>query len=143
MRRHDRFFFHRGVNTTRSENKSNPFFKYLTLKIPSHLYLFRVFTFASKTGGLNRRGTVEQTVDEDEGVNGHSLHTLTYGIEEWRGAPRLLGSLLTAHSHLERLTHESVVKREDDPIDEVCCDKSLTCFFFFFSFCVVFGLNSA
>lgn len=53
-----------------------------------------------------------------------------YGIEEWRGALRLLGSLLTAHSHLERLTHESVVKGEDDPIDEVCSDKS---YFFFFS----------
>lgn len=31
---------------------------------------------------------------------------------------------LSARSHLERLMHESVVKREDDPNDEVCCDKS-------------------
>lgn len=59
-------------------------------------------------------------------------HTLMYGTQEWQGAPGLLGSLLTAHSHLERLMHKSVVKGEDDPIDEVCCDKSLNFFFFFF-----------
>lgn len=53
-----------------------------------------------------------------------TVYTLMYGIEGKRAALRFLGSLLTAHSHLERLTHESVVKGEDDPIDEVCCDKS-------------------
>lgn len=36
--------------------------------------------------------------------------------------------------------HESVVKGEDDPIDEVCCDKSYEVFFS--PLCVVFGLNS-
>lgn len=98
-----------------------------TQKIPLHLLPF--YLFASTAGG----GLV--------GASGHSLHALMYGIGGEPGAPRLLGRLLAAHSHLERLMHESV-KREDDPIDEVCCDKSLI-FFSFFFFSSVIGLNSA
>jgi len=71
---------------------------------------------------------------DDERASGHSLHTLMYGIE---GARRsgLPGGLRAAHSHLERITLESVVKGEDDPIDEVCCDKS-EIFFFFSVWCL-------
>lgn len=72
---------------------------------------FVSFTFCIKTRELITNET-----------SGRSSHSLMYGIG--RAARRSEASGKPPHSHLGRLMHESVVKGEDDPTDEVCCDKS-------------------